>query len=77
MAHKPRNELDIELDQLEAWVPEMLVSTAESDQMNVFAGRAETIEDAAGSKDLPHVHSRIQKILSDNCMVPSDEGPCA
>jgi hypothetical protein len=55
----------------------MLDSVESSEQMNEFAGMAELIEAAATSDDLPHVHHRIQRILSDNCMVPSDEGPCA
>jgi hypothetical protein len=77
MAKLGRAALDIELDKLAAWVPVMLDSVAASDQMDAFAGKAELIEDAASPDDLPHVHHRIQRILSDNCMVPSDEGPCA
>lgn len=77
MPTKSRAALDLELDKLAAWVPAMLESTEESDQMDAFAGMAELVEDAASPDDLPHVHDRIQRILSDNCMVPSDEGPCA
>jgi hypothetical protein len=77
MAKLGRASLDIELDKLAAWVPLMLDSVESSEQMNEFAGMAELIEAAATSDDLPHVHHRIQRILSDNCMVPSDEGTCA
>jgi hypothetical protein len=55
----------------------MLASTAATDQMDAFAGRAELIEEAAAPADQDHVHGRLQAILSDNCMVPTDEGPCA
>jgi hypothetical protein len=77
MAKLARAALDIELDKLAAWVPVMLDCTAETEQMDAFAGMAELVEEAATPDDLPHVHDRLQRILSDNCMVPSDEGPCA
>lgn len=77
MPKKTRAALDLELDKLAAWVPAMLDSTAESDQMDAFAGMAELVEGAAAPEDLAHVHDRLQRILSDNCMVPTDEGPCA
>lgn len=74
---KSRVELDQDLDELAAWVPAMLAETDAASQMDAFAGRAELIEDAAGPEDLAHVHDRLQRILSDNCMVPSEDGPCA
>lgn len=77
MTKKTRTELDIELAKLAAWVPAMLEATEASDQMDAFAGMAQLIEDAAAPEDLQHVHDKLQHILSDNCMVPSDEGPCA
>lgn len=74
---KSRVELDQDLDELAAWVPAMLTETDEGSQMDAFAGRADVITDAAGPDDTAYVHDRLQRILSDNCMVPSDEGPCA
>jgi len=55
----------------------MQESTAEADQSDAFAGMAGRIEARADPADLDQVHDRMQRILSDNCMVPSDEGPCA
>ena len=77
MRKKSRANLDIELEKFAAWVPTMLATTAETDQIDAFAGQAEMIEAAASPADLPHVHDALQRILSDNCMVPTDEGPCA
>ncbi|MGV8931972.1 MAG: hypothetical protein ACOH1R_07685 [Luteimonas sp.] len=77
MLKKSRLDLDIELDKLAAWVPLMLESTADAEQMDVFTGMVKLVEATADSLDLAHVHDRVQRILSDNCMVPSDEGPCA
>ena len=77
MVKKSRRELDIELDKLAAWVPLMLESTADSEQMDVFTGMVKLVEATSNASDLPYVHDRVQRILSDNCMVPSDEGPCA
>lgn len=77
MVKKSRLALDIELDKLAAWVPLMLESTADAEQMDVFTGMVKLVEATADSLDLAHVHDRVQRILSDNCMVPSDEGPCA
>lgn len=77
MPTKSRAELNAELDDLAAWVPTMLESTPDADQMDALAKRAELIESAAARIDADHVHNRVQRILSDNCMVPSDEGPCA
>ena len=77
MVMKSRLALDIELDKLAAWVPLMLETTADVEQMDVFSGMVKLIEGAAESENLAHVHDRVQRILSDNCMVPSDEGPCA
>lgn len=74
---KGREQLDEEIDALAAWMPTMLAETEESSQIDAFAGRAELIEEQAGPDDLSHVRDRLQKILVDNCMVPSDEGPCA
>ena len=72
-----RTEIDQALAELAAWVPSMLSETDEGSHMDAFAGRAELIEDQAGPDDVAYVHDRLQQILSDNCMVPSDEGPCA
>ena len=77
MTMKTRAELDQSLDELDAWVPIMLTTTAEVDQMDAFNMRAEQIKRAAAPTDQIHVHDVVQRILSDNCMVPSDEGPCA
>ena len=77
MVKKSRLALDIELDKLAAWVPLMLESTADAEQMDVFTGMVKLVEASADATDIPHVHDRVQRILSDNCMVPSDEGPCA
>ena len=72
-----RTEIDRALAELAEWVPGMLAETDESSQMDAFAGRADLIADGAGPDDTAYVHDRLQRILSDNCMVPSDEGPCA
>ena len=77
MIKKSRRELDKELDKFAAWVPLMLESTADAEQMDVFTEMVKLIEASADAPDIPHVHDRVQRILSDNCMVPSDEGPCA
>lgn len=77
MAKLTREQLDIELDKLAEWVPAMQESTAEADQSDAFAGMAGRIEARADSADLAHVYYRVQRILSDNCMVPTDDGPCA
>lgn len=77
MAKLTREQLDVELDKLAAWVPAMLESTTEADQSDAFAARAGLIEARAEPADHDHVHSRMQRILSDNCMVPTDDGPCA
>ncbi len=77
MPTKSRADLNIELNRLAAWVPNMLATTSETDQMNAFAGRAELIESAAARIDRVHVQGTLQRILSANCMVPTDEGPCA
>lgn len=72
-----RTELDKALADLAAWVPGMLAATDESSQMDAFAGRADLIADGAWPDDTAYLHDRLQRILSDNCMVPSDEGSCA
>lgn len=77
MVMKSRLALDIELDKLAAWVPLMLESTSDAEQMDVFTGMVKLVEASADAVDIAHVHDRVQRILSDNCMVPSDEGPCA
>ena len=74
---KDRAEIDRELDAIAAWVPVMLAETADTDQMDAFASRAETLVESAGPDDLAYIHNRLQRILVDNCMVPADEGPCA
>ena len=74
---KTRSELDTELDKLALEVPEMMKGTDPAFQIDAFAGMAEVIEDAAGTEDARYVSDRLQKIRSDNCLVPSDEGPCA
>lgn len=71
-----RAKLDVELDTLAQWVPAMLDSTDDVDQMNAFACMRDTIESAAKPDDVAHVHDRAQEILSDNCMVPGEDGPC-
>ena len=40
---KDRSEIDRELDAIAAWVPVMLAETADTDQMDAFASRAETL----------------------------------
>ena len=77
MAKLTRDQLDIELDNLAAWVPAMQESTAEADQSDAFALRAGALETRAEPADLEHLHIRLQRILSDNCMVPTGDGPCA
>lgn len=73
---RSRTELDAELDALAAWLPEMLAETDEACQIGEFAGRAEDIEDAAGPDDTAYVHDRLQRLLVEHCLIPSDEGPC-
>lgn len=73
---KSRSELDADLDALAAWMPAMLAETDEASQIDAFAGRAELIEDQAGPDDSAHVHDRLQQLLVEHCLVPSDEGPC-
>jgi len=74
---KDRAQLDEEIDDLAAWLPAMLAETAETDQMDAFAGRAELIEDQAGPEDAAHVRERLQRLLVEHCLIPADEGPCA
>ena len=74
---KDRAEIDRELDAIAAWVPVMLAETADTDQMDAFASRAETLVEGAGADDSGYIHDRLQRILVANCMVPADEGPCA
>ncbi len=71
-----RAKLDVELDALAEWVPAMLASTDEVAQMNAFADMTETIESAARPDDVAYVLDRAQEILSENCMVPGEDGPC-
>ena len=73
---KSREQLDEEIDVLAAWLPTMLAETAEADQMDAFAGRAEPIEDEAGHDDAAHVHGRLQRLLVEHCLIPADECPC-
>lgn len=73
---RSRAELDEAIDALAEWMPSMLAETEESCQMGEFAARAEDIEEQAGAADLPYVHDRLQRILVEHCLVPSDEGPC-
>ena len=61
---KTRTELDAELDELAAWMPAMLAETADTDQIDAFAGRAGPIEAAAGPDDTRHVHERLQHLLA-------------
>lgn len=74
---KDRAMLDEEIDALAAWMPEMLEETDAVFQIEAFAGRADLIEDQAGPDDKAHVHERLQSILVEHCLVPTDEGPCA
>lgn len=73
---KSRTDLDREIDELAAWVPSMLAKTDKADQMAAFAARAEPITDAAGADDHRHVWLRIQGLLTEHCLVPTDEGAC-
>ena len=77
MPTKSRAELTAELDNLAAWLPTMLKTAPDADQMDAFAKRAELIENSAARIDQSYVHKVVQRILSDNCMIPTDEGPCA
>jgi len=74
---KDRAELDEEIDALATWMPTMLAETDEASQMDVFAGRAELILEAAGPDDAAHVRGRVQRLLVEHCLIPADEGPCA
>ena len=69
---KGREELDEEIDALALWMPGMLAETEETDQIDAFAGRAELIEDEAGPDDASHVYERLQKLLVEHCLVPTD-----
>lgn len=73
---KGREQLDEEIDALAAWLPTMLAETAETDQMDAFAGRAEPIQDEAAPDDAAHVQERLQRLLVEHCLIPADEGPC-
>ena len=55
---KTITQLDAELNALAEWVPNMLAETDESSQMDAFAGRAELIEDSAGTENAAHVRDR-------------------
>ena len=55
----------------------MLAETEETDQIDAFAGRAGLIEYEAGPDDASYVHERLQQLLVEYCLLPTDEGPCA
>ena len=73
---KGREQLDEEINALADWMPTMLTETEASSQMDAFAGRAVLIEDQAGPDDAAHVRERLQRILVEHCLIPTDEGPC-
>ena len=55
----------------------MLAEREAVSQMDAFAGRAQLISDQAGPDDATHVQERLQRILVELCLIPSDEGPSA
>lgn len=72
-----RADLDYKLDLLRDGMPSLLRETREEDQMDAFAGIADGILESAGSEDRDHVWSRMQCILRDFGLIPSDEEPCS
>lgn len=72
-----RADLDYKLDLLRDAMPAFLRGTREEDQMEAFAGIADGIREAAGPEDQAHVWSRMQCILRDFGLIPSDEEPCS
>jgi hypothetical protein len=55
----------------------MQATTAEADQMDAFAWRAEVLVQSTDPEHASYLHERLQRILVAHCMVPSDEGPRA
>lgn len=72
-----REELDEQLDELAACVPQMMAETEESSHSDAFAGIADELLERTSAEDRPHVWSRLQCILRDNGLIPGDEEPCA